>query len=495
MSQLTDEQVNVVARQVLEALGISSAGSAQAAPPAAPPAEEASKAPPAPEVDPSGVNGIFPDVSSAVAAARTAHLALMEMSLEKREEIIAAIRAKMLKYSEYLARKANKETGLGRIEDKILKNNLVTTKTPGTEVLRPTAYTGDRGMTLVELAPYGVIGAITPVTNPTSSIICNTIGMVAAGNGVAFNPHPSAKNVCNENISLINDAIVSAGGPRNLVTGVGNPTIETAQELMKHPGVRLLVVTGGAGVVKAAMASGKRAVCAGPGNPPVVIDETADLDLAAEKTVFGSSMDNNIICVDEKEVFVVESVADSLIQKMLSHKAVLVTKDKHRPLENEIFVKQNGPRKPAVMNKELIGKNAADILAKIGMHVDPSVRLAIMDVEEDHPLVWSEQMMPVLPVVRVKDVDRAIDLAKEAEHGFGHSAIMYSRNIDKLSRMAREINCSIFVKNGPAVAGLGYGGEGYCSFSIASPTGEGLTDARSFARERRCVLVDHFRIV
>ncbi|MFH0882457.1 MAG: aldehyde dehydrogenase family protein [bacterium] len=496
MSQLSNEQVDVVARQVLEALGVSLSGNVRKVPDVPPlPVGDPSKAQPVPTVDPSGVQGIFPDVDSAVAAARKAHLALMEMSLEKREEIIASIRAKMLKYGEYLARKAQKETGLGRVEDKVLKNALVTTKTPGTEVLKPTAYTGDRGLTLIELAPYGVIGAITPVTNPTSSIICNTIGMVAAGNGIVFNPHPSAKSVCNENIVLINAAITAAGGPPNLVTGVGNPTIESAQELMKHPGIRLLVVTGGAGVVKAAMASGKRAVCAGPGNPPVVVDETADLDLAAEKIVFGASMDNNIICVDEKEVFVVESVADSLIQKMLNHKAVLVPKDKHRALENVIFLQQNGPRKPAVMNKEMIGKNAADILAKIGMHVDPGVRLAIMDVEEDHPLVWSEQMMPVLPVVRVKDVDRAIDLAKEAEHGFGHSAIMYSRNIDKLSRMAREINCSIFVKNGPAVAGLGYGGEGYCSFSIASPTGEGLSYSRTFARERRCVLVDHFRIV
>ena len=496
MSRLTNEQVDVVARQVLEALGVSLAGAAPKVPdvPALPQADP-SVAPPPPKVDASGVQGIFPDVNSAVAAAQKAHLELMEMTLAKREKMIASIRAKMTKYGEYLARKAHKETGYGRAEDKVLKNALVTTKTPGTEVLKPTAYTGDRGMTLIELAPYGVIGAITPVTNPTSSIICNAIGMVSAGNAVVFNPHPGAKSICNETIVLINEAITAVGGPRNLVTGVGNPTIESAGELMHHPGIRLLVVTGGAGVVNAAMESGKRAVCAGPGNPPVVVDETADLDLAAEKIVFGASLDNNIICVDEKEVFVVESVADELLRKMQQHKAVIVPKDKHAALEKVIFTKQNGPRKHASVNKDWIGKNAALILEQIGMHVDPGTRLAVMDVAEDHPLVWSEQMMPVLPVVRVKDVDRAIDLAKEAEHGFGHSAIMYSRNIDKLSRMARVMNCSIFVKNGPAAAGLGFGGEGYCSFSIASPTGEGLTNSRTFARERRCVLVDHFRIV
>jgi len=442
-----------------------------------------------------GKKGIFPDVDSAVAAAHRAHLELMEMSLQKREEMIASIRAKMTKNGEHLARMAHRETGLGRLEDKIRKNALVTRKTPGIEALQPISWTGDHGLTLVELAPYGVIGAITPVTNPTSSIICNTIGMVAAGNGVVFNTHPSAKECSRETVELINDAITEAGGPANLVTAVDVPTIESAQALMKHPGTRLTVVTGGPGVVKAAMASGKRSVCAGPGNPPVVVDETADIDLAAEKIVFGASMDNNIICVDEKEVFVVESVAGKLVSRMQDFGAIRVPKQMHQQLEDLIFEKNNGPRKKAVMNKSMIGKNASVILQKIGMHVEDSVRLAIMEVDADHPLVWTEQMMPVLPIVRVRDANTAIDLAKEAEQGNGHSAIMYSRNIDNLSRMARVMNCSIFVKNGPAVAGLGFEGEGFSSFSIASPTGEGLTGPRTFARERRCVMVDHFRIV
>jgi acyl-CoA reductase-like NAD-dependent aldehyde dehydrogenase len=440
-------------------------------------------------------SGIFPTIDAAVIAAQAAHQQLITMTLAQRNAIIDKIRSEMLVNAEDLARRAHSETGLGRVADKVMKNRLVAEKTPGTEMLQPVAYTGDRGLTLIELAPYGVIGAITPVTNPTSTIICNTIGMLAAGNAVVFNAHPSARNVSNYTIQLLNRVIAAVGGPMNLVTACVDPTIESAQEIMQHPGIRLLVVTGGAGVVKAAMASGKRAICAGPGNPPVVVDESADMEAAARDIVRGGSLDNNIICVDEKEVFVVDSVSEQLFAALARNDAVVLTPMQIQQLEKVIFSEIHGSGKPARMEKTLIGKNVQIILSKIGMQVPDSVRLAILPVDQEHPLVWTEQMMPVMPLVRMPDANAAIDLAKKAEHGFGHSAIMHSKNLDNLSRMAREMNCSIFVKNGPAYAGLGYGGEGYCSFSIASPTGEGLTNPRSFARERRCVLVDHFRIV
>ncbi|MEE8479149.1 MAG: aldehyde dehydrogenase family protein [Candidatus Neomarinimicrobiota bacterium] len=439
--------------------------------------------------------GVFADINSATRAAKKAQLELVELSLKLRNRIIRSIRIKMLEHAEDLAQRAVEETGLGRIEDKIIKNKLVTEKTPGTEVLEPKVRTGDRGLTLMELAPYGVIGAITPVTNPTSTIICNSIGMIAAGNAVVFNVHPSAKDVSIYNVELLNQAIVAAGGPPNLVTTVVNPTIESAQELMQHSDVNLLVVTGGAGVVKAAMFSGKRAICAGPGNPPVVVDETADIEKAAKKIVQGASMDNNIICVVEKEVFVVESVADQLIAAFERYNAIVLKSHEIEQLEKVIFKETNGQRKPGIINPAYIGKNIQGILMKIGKKVEDNVRLAIAPVDVGHPLIWTEQMLPVLPVTRVPNVNHAIELAREAEHGFRHTAMMYSKNLDNLSRMARIMNCSIFVKNGPSYAGLGHGGEGFTSFTIASPTGEGMTNPRSFTRERRCVLVDHFRII
>ncbi|MDJ0655742.1 MAG: aldehyde dehydrogenase EutE [Xanthomonadales bacterium] len=439
--------------------------------------------------------GIFATVDDAVAAARTAFQEFDGMSLESRKNIIAAIRDSMLDHAEDLARAAQRETGLGRVEHKTIKNRLVTRKTQGPEVLTPHAVTGDNGLTLTEYAPYGVIGAITPTTNPTSTIICNTIAMLSAGNSIVFNTHPNARECSAKNIRLLHRVIVEAGGPSNLVTAVAQPTIESAQALMTHKGVRILAVTGGSGVVRQAMTSGKRAICAGPGNPPVVVDTTADLELAGRGIVAGASFDNNIVCTDEKEVIAVESIVSKLVGAMHQHGAYILNERELKKVEQTIFKEYRGPGQSAVVEKDLIGKNAGEILARAGIPCPGDPPLLVARVSNDHPLVWTEQMMPVLPVTAVPDVDRGIALAKQAEHGYGHSAGMYSRDIEALSKMARTINTSIFTKNGPFYSGLGEGGEGHCSFTIASPTGEGLTGPVAFSRLRRCVLVDHFRIV
>ena len=438
--------------------------------------------------------GAFATVGEAAQAAAAAQPAFVALPLAVRAQVIAAIRASMLANSEALARAAWEETGLGRVEDKVVKNRLVAEKTPGLEDLAPAAVTGDHGLTLTEPAPFGVIGAITPCTNPTSTIICNTIGMLAAGNTVVFNVHPAARGCSLQAVALLNAAITAAGGPPNAVTCIANPTIESAQELMRHPAVRLVVVTGGGAVVKAAMSSGKRAICAGPGNPPAVVDETANIDKAGRDIVAGASTDNNIICVDEKEVICVDMVADGLIKAMTRAGAVLVDRHRLAALEKVVFTEMRGPRQPAVVNHDLIGKNADVILAKLGINVPASTRLGVVEVDEDHPLLWTEQMMPILPLCRVPNAGYAIELAVKVEGGNRHTAVMHSKNLDNLSRMAKECNCSIFVKNGRSQAGLGLDGEGSCSFTIASPTGEGMTSARSFSRQRRCVLVDHFRI-
>ncbi|HKQ47282.1 MAG TPA: aldehyde dehydrogenase family protein [Phycisphaerae bacterium] len=485
MSQLSDTQIDAIARRVADRLRASAPTSPTIAPAQAETLARGGARP----------MGVFRSIDECVAAARESFVALGRIGLEQRKAIIASIRESMLAHAIDLAREAREETGLGRVEDKIVKNRVVTRKTPGPEAIEPRAVSGDNGLTIMERAPFGVIAAITPTTNPTSTIICNSIGMVSAGNTVVFNVHPNAKRVSCRNVGLINEAIIRAGGPPNVITAMAEPTIESAQELMKHKGVRLLVVTGGPGVVQAAMASGKRAICAGPGNPPVVVDETADIEKAGRDVVLGASFDNNVVCTDEKEVFVVASVADRFIKAMEAAGAVVLTRPQAAAIEKVIFEETRGPRKPGVTNKKWVGKNANVILEQIGMRVPDSVRLAVLDVPVEHPLIWTEQLMPVLPVARVANVHEAVDLAVAAEHGFGHSAAMHSKHLSHLSEMARRINCSIFVKNGPIYAGLGEGGEGYSSFSIASPTGEGLTDPRSFSRERRCVIVDHFRIV
>ncbi len=440
-------------------------------------------------------DGIFSTVDEAVNAAWDAFTQYREMGLDRRFKIIDRIRESMRDNAERLARMAWEETGLGRFEDKLLKNLLVTNKTPGPEDLEPQTWSGDRGLTVTEWAPFGVVAAITPTTNPTATIINNTIAVVSAGNGLVFNVHPSAKGVSVENVRLINRSIIEAGGPPNLVTCIPEPTLESAQQLMVHPRARLLLVTGGPGVVQAALATRKRAITAGPGNPPVVVDETANLDLAGREIVRGASFDNNVICTDEKEVIAVAQIADRLIEAMCAHGAVRVDDDKLPQLERVIFKQLGEPNKPGKINPQWIGKNAGLILREIGIAAGDDVRLAVVDVPTHHSLVWTEQMMPVMPVARVANVDLAIDLAVRAEHGFGHTACIYSQSVDTITKMARAINVSIFTANGPTLAGLGQGGEGYTSFSIASPSGEGMTRPRSFSRERRLAVAGGLRIV
>lgn len=434
--------------------------------------------------------GIFETVDEAIKAAEKAQKILVELPLKTREEMIKNMRKKAAENVEKLATMAHEETGYGRVADKIQKNMLAIVKTPGLEDLQPIAYTGDHGLTLVEHAPWGVIGAITPSTNPSETIICNSIGMIAAGNGVVFAPHPAASKVSLFTVQILNEAIVEAKGPENLITTVLKPSIQAGQALMTHPDIKLLVVTGGPAVVAAAMKSGKKYIAAGPGNPPVVVDESADLRKAAKDIVAGATLDNNILCIAEKEIIVVEKVADELKKYLCQSGAIEVSAREILQLEKLLIdPKTHGP------NKAFVGKNASYILEAIGIKIPDDYRMVLCEVPPDHPFVLEEMLMPVIPLVRVRDVEAAIDLAVKVEHGYHHTAIMHSKNIENLHKMAVKCNCAIFVKNGPSYAGLGLGGEGFTTFTIASPTGEGLTSARTFTRQRRCVLVDSFRIV
>jgi acyl-CoA reductase-like NAD-dependent aldehyde dehydrogenase len=440
-------------------------------------------------------DGIHPTIDTAVRAARAAFVEYREMGLESRKTIVDGMRATMLREGERLAYMAAEETGIGRAEDKVVKNRLVTTKTPGPEDLEPHVVTGDAGMMITEYAPYGVIASITPTTNPTSTIINNSISMVSAGNAAVFNVHPNAALVSVENIKLLNRAIVAAGGPPDLITATPNPTLDSAREVMHHPDVRLLLVTGGPGVVQEALKTNKKAITAGPGNPPAVVDQTADVDAAGRDIVRGASFDNNVICTDEKTTIVVDTVADRLVQAMVANGAYRLKEHELRRLERVIFREMGPAGKPGMINPELIGKSAGRILSEIGLTVGNDVRLVVAEVPREHNLVWTEQMMPVMPVVRVQNVDDAIDLAVRSEHGFRHTASIHSTNVGTITRMARAMNCSIFVANGPNFSGLGEGGEGFTSFSIASPTGEGLTRPRHFSRVRRISVVGALRIV
>lgn len=439
---------------------------------------------------PRGTSGAVETPDQAVAAARRGFEQNEKLSLHLRRKMVEAMREVTRKHVREISQCAVAETGLGRVEDKIEKNLLVANKTPGPEILRPGAFTGDHGLSLIERAPYGVFLAVTPCTNPTETILCNAIGMLAGGNAVIFNVHPAAAQTSAWHVHLLNEAIAGVGGPREAITTIARPSIESAHALMEHPGVRILTVTGGPAVVQAALATSKKVIAAGPGNPPALVDETANLDVAARGIVDGASIDNNIICTAEKEIIAVDSIADALRERLTQSGCYLLSASQARDLEKVILSGEH-------TNKDWVGKNAAVIAEQIGIRgLGDDVRLLLCEADDEmHPFVQHELLMPVIGMVRVRDAVEGIAMAKRVEHGFGHTAAMYSTNVENMSAMARIIDTSIFVKNAPTLAGLGYGGEGYTSFTIASPTGEGLTTALNFTRERRCTLKDSFRFV
>lgn len=441
--------------------------------------------------------GVFDDMNDAIAAAQAAYKAVRAMSVEKREELITEIRRLTRNEAHIMAEIGVKETGMGRVDHKTAKHILVADKTPGTEDIVSAAKTGDYGMTLVEMAPFGVVGAITPSTNPSETVICNSIGMIAAGNGVVFNPHPNAIATSNYAVDLVNRASKAMGGPEILVCSMKKPTMESAAIMQSHPLIRLLVCTGGPGVVKAVLSSGKKAIGAGAGNPPVIVDDTADIGKAGKDIIDGCTFDNNLPCIAEKEVFAFRNIADELISVMLKNGAYMIDSAQAAKLASIVLVdktdKKGNVRK--IVNRECVGRDAKIILQKIGVNVSDDIRCIICETDFNHPFVQEELMMPILPIVRVDNIDEAIELAVKAEHGNRHTAHMHSKNIDNLSRFAREVETTIFVKNAPSYAGIGFGGEGHATFTIAGPTGEGITSARSFTRQRRCVMAESFRII
>lgn len=487
---LTEAQIGDIVRKVLE--GMDTSASAPAA------KEQPAKKWDSTQYEGRRFVGVYDDMNDAIAAATEGYKAVREMTVEKREKLITAIRELTRKEAPIMGTLGVAETGMGRADHKTLKHILVADKTPGTEDIVSEAKTGDFGLTLVEMAPFGVVGSITPSTNPSETVICNSIGMIAAGNGVVFNPHPGAIATSNYAVDLVNRACAAAGGPQVLVASVAKPTLETADIMYKHPAIRLLVCTGGPGVVRAVLSSGKKAIGAGAGNPPVIVDDTADIRKAAKDIIDGCTFDNNLPCIAEKEVFAFSNIADELIHYMLQNGAYMLTAAQAEELSKVVLVDKENPKTgkvTKVINRKCVGRDAAVIARMIGLEVGPEVRCLICEAGFDHLFVQEELMMPILPIVRVNNIDEAIQLAVKAEHGNRHTAHMHSKNIDHLSRFAKAVETTIFVKNAPSYAGIGFGGEGHTTFTIAGPTGEGLTSARSFTRRRRCVMTDSFRII
>jgi len=440
--------------------------------------------------------GIFHDVNEAVAAAGEAFEQLSERTIEDRKRIIDHVRRISIEQCVELGTMEMHETKIGRLVHKIEKLKTLGEKTPGVEFMRSEVFSGDHGLAVIEHAPFGVIGAITPVTHSLPTITGNAVSMIAGGNTLVVNPHPSGKKVAVEGVRRFNEAISRDLGIDNLICVIAEPTLDTANAIFGHRGIAVICVTGGPAVARAALNSGKRAIVAGPGNPPVVVDETADLDHAARSIIQGASYDNNLLCIAEKEIFVVSQVFDAFMKAMdRAGAARLCAKEIDALTRVAITQVGEGNHKHDVPAKEFLGQDAAVLARGIGKNVAPQVELLFGETDESNPFVPVEQMMPFVPVVRVRDVDEAIAKAKHHEHGFRHTAIIHSTNVRNMTKMGRAMDTTLFVKNGPCMAALGLGGEGYLSFSIATPTGEGVTTPLTFTRERRCSMIDALRIV
>ena len=434
--------------------------------------------------DVTGNHGVFKDMNEAIEAAKKSQKIVAKMSMDQREKIISNIRTKIKENAETFAHMGVQETGMGNVGHKILKHQLVAEKTPGTEDITTTAWSGDRGLTLIEMGPFGVTGAITPCTNPSETVLCNTIGMLAGGNTVVFNPHPAAIKTSIYAVNMLNEASIEAGGPDNIAVTVEKPTMETSAVMMKHKDIPLIAATGGPGVVTAVLSSGKRGIGAGAGNPPALVDETADIRKAAEDIVNGCTFDNNLPCIAEKEIVAVDSIADELMHYMVSEQGCYLASKEEQDALTEVVLKGGK------LNRKCVGRDAKTLLGMIGVQVPDNIRCITFEGPKEHPLIATELMMPILGVVRAKDFDDAVEQAVWLEHGNRHSAHIHSKNVDNITKYAKAIDTAILVKNGPSYSALGFGGEGFCTFTIASRTGEGLTSASTFTKRRRCVMTD-----
>ena len=472
MAQIDEKQIEEIVSQVLRTLQQDAPGTVQ---------------PTASVGASSSQSGVFSTASEAIAAAKTAQAALVKLGFAKRREIIEAIKEASLANAKRLADLAVQDTNMGNAAHKMMKNEGAVTLSPGVDDLISEAISGDLGTLLIEYVPFGVINSITPTTNPTSTVINHAIVMLSAGNAVVFSPHPNARDCTEETMHVINEAIVKAGAPPNLLTSVANASLRTAKEIMEHPDIAMLVATGGASVVKAALSSGKKTIAAGPGNPPAIIDETADVQEAAKHVIAGTSFDNNLLCIGEKALFVIESVANDTVQELTQNGGHLLNASQREALEAVVTEKGES-------NKEYIGKDATTILNAAGITAPAQTVAIVVEVPADHNFVINEYLMPILPVVRCRDFDEALAGAVRAEGGRGHTAVLHTNNTKRITQFTKAMDCSVVVINAPSYASCGLEGEGFLAMTIAGPTGEGFTRPRTFTRQRRLTIANNLSV-
>jgi acetaldehyde dehydrogenase/alcohol dehydrogenase len=416
-------------------------------------------------------------LESLVVQARRAAAAFTQYTQEEVDRIVKPMVVAGLEQAQNLARLAVEETGLGVLEDKALKNMVATEfvynyvkdkKTVGAIREFP-----ERG--IVEVAePIGVIFSLTPITNPTSTVLFKCIMAIKTRNAAIFSPHPNAWRCCFEAVRIMYETALEHGAPEGVFTCLESHGLQENAYLMKHKDIGLIDATGGPGVVKAAYSSGKPALGVGPGNTPVYLEKTADLNMAVVDIITSKTFDNGTICASEQTVVMDDEIFDLAVKKFVDLGAHLCNETETKLLERAVIDPETGFMQPVA-----VGQKATDIAHRAGIAVKPNTKLLIAQIEgvgREHPLSV-EKLFPVLSVYRAKSVDEALKVCVDVNHlgGVGHTAVVFSRNDEVVRRFSEVINAGRIIVNSPGSIGA-FGGvynDMVPTFSFGCGTGGG----------------------
>jgi len=412
-----------------------------------------------------------------VTQARSAAAVFTQFSQEDVDRIVKPMVLAGLAKAQYLARLAVDETRLGVLEDKALKNMVATEfvynyvkdkRTVGAIREFP-----ERG--LVEMAePIGIIFSLTPITNPTSTVLFKCIMAIKTRNAVIFSPHPSAWHCCHEAVQIMYETAIKHGAPEGVFTCLESHTLEDNAYLMRHKDVGLIDATGGPGVVKAAYSSGKPALGVGAGNTPVYLEKTADLNMAVVDIITSKTFDNGTICASEQTVVIDDEIYDLVLKKFADLGAHICNEKETEILERTVIDSDTGFLVPIA-----VGQKATDIARMVGLSVKPDTKLLIAPIKgvgRAYPLS-AEKLCPVLAVYRAKSVDEALKVCIDVNHagGLGHTAVVFSRNDEVIRKFGEVMNAGRIIVNSPGSIGA-FGGvynDMVPTFSFGCGTGGG----------------------
>jgi acetaldehyde dehydrogenase / alcohol dehydrogenase len=394
-----------------------------------------------------------------VRQARNAAAVFTQYTQEEVDRIVKPMVVAGLEQAQYLARLAVEETHLGVLEDKALKNMVATEfvynyvkdkRTVG--VIREFPE-----RCLVEVAePIGVILSLTPITNPTSTVLFKCIMAIKTRNAAIFSPHPSAWHCCHEAVRIMYETALKHGAPEGVFTCLESHDLQDNAYLMHHKDVGLIDATGGPGVVKAAYSSGKPALGVGPGNTPVYLEKTADLNMAVVDIITSKTFDNGTICASEQTVVIDDEIYDIVLKKFADLGVHICNDDETKRLERTVIDAKTGFMQPMA-----IGQRAIDIARMSGVEVKPDTKLLIAPIQgvgREHPLS-AEKLFPLLAVYRAKSVDEALKVCVDVNHagGLGHTAVVFSRNDDVIRKFSEVVNAGRIIVNSPGSIGA-FGG-------------------------------------